>query len=457
MKTRVLIVDDELDMLSTCRAALAGNDIHVHLEPNPTRVPQLLRAEHYDLLVSDIKMPQLDGIALLGKVHEQEPELPVLLMTAFPEMESAVLALRMGAVDYLLKPFHPDDFLRRVLRALEERRLRGENRLLVRQVEKSYQAPEIVGRSTALARVLAMLDKVGRTSADVLLRGESGTGKELFARRLHALSGRLGHFVPVDCGAIPEHLLENEFFGHERGSYTGAEEATPGLLEFADGGSFFLDEVCEMPLAMQAKLLRALQERQFRRVGGSDLRRTDVRVIAATNRDIQREVREGRFREDLFYRLNVVMLEIPPLRERAGDVPVLVESLLPRIAKEMGKPAVIVEPAALEILSHYPWPGNVRELQNILKKAVLLCEGGVLSDRDLPEALVTGADSPPEAQGFIQAKKRCLLDFERGYFEDLLDAHQGNVRAAAEAAGLPLSNLYWYLKRHGLKPQSYRA
>lgn len=457
MKTRVLIVDDELDMLSTCRAALAGNDIHVHLEPNPTRVPQLLRAEHYDLMVSDIKMPGCDGIALLGKVHEQDPELPVLLMTAFPEMESAVLALRMGAVDYLLKPFHPDDFLRRVLRALEERRLRGENRLLVRQVEKSYQAPEIVGRSEALARVLTMLDKVGRTSADVLLRGESGTGKELFARRLHALSGRSGHFVPVDCGAIPEHLLENEFFGHERGSYTGAEDATPGLLEFADGGSFFLDEVCEMPLPMQAKLLRALQERQFRRVGGSDLRRTDVRVIAATNRDIQREVREGRFREDLFYRLNVVMLEIPPLRERAGDVPVLVESLLPRIAKEMGKQTVVVEPAALEILSHYSWPGNVRELQNILKKAVLLCEGGVLSDRDLPEALVAGADSPPEAQGFIQAKKRCLLDFERGYFEDLLDAHQGNVREAAQAAGLPLSNLYWYLKRHGLKPQSYRA
>ncbi|MDE2292696.1 MAG: sigma-54-dependent Fis family transcriptional regulator, partial [Elusimicrobia bacterium] len=271
------------------------------------------------------------------------------------------------------------------------------------------------------------------------------------------LSRRAGHFAPVDCGAIPEHLMENEFFGHERGSYTGAEESTPGLFEFADGGSLFLDEVCEMPASLQVKLLRALQERQFRRVGSNDLRSADVRLIAATNRDMPQEVRAGRFREDLFYRLNVIMLRLPPLRERFGDIPLLVEHALPRISREMGRETVSVDPAAIEILSSYPWPGNVRELHNVLRKAVLLCEGDVLSDRDLPESLVSGAADRGGAQGFNEAKKRCLQTFERRYFEDLLDASKGNVRAAAEAAGLPLSNLYWYLKRHDIKPQAYRV
>ena len=311
--SRVLIVDDEPDMLSTCKAALSGEEVSVALEDKAARALEKIQKEDFDLIVADIKMPGLSGIELLKASRKADPDILVILMTAYPEVESAVEALRAGALDYLTKPLQPEDLRLRVRRALEEGRLKEENRLLARHVGKDYAAAGVIGRSPLIQKVLEIADKVAPTSASILILGESGTGKELIARRIHALSGRKGHFVPVDCGAIPEHLLENELFGHERGAYTDASSSTAGLLEFAHQGTFFMDEVCELPPALQAKLLRVLQERQFRRVGGNQLRGADVRVVAATNRDIERGAKAGRFREDLYYMLDVGGLNIHSL------------------------------------------------------------------------------------------------------------------------------------------------
>ncbi|OGS04694.1 MAG: hypothetical protein A3G41_00350 [Elusimicrobia bacterium RIFCSPLOWO2_12_FULL_59_9] len=453
MKYKVLIVDDEPDMLSTCAAALSKDGYQVFLENRSPVALEKLKAQNFDLLVTDIKMPKLSGIELLKAAKEMDPAFPVLLITAFPELDSALEALRAGALDYLLKPFHPEDFASKIRRALREKQLGEENRLLARHVSREYAPVEVIGRSPAILRVLDMADRVAATPADVLILGESGTGKELIARRLHLRSGRRGRFIPVDCGAIPENLLENEFFGHEKGAYTDASRAAQGLMELADGGTFFLDEVCELPGSLQAKLLRALQEKQFRRVGGAEIRSVDVRIVTATNKDIEQEIKAGRFREDLFYRLNVISLRLPPLRERAEDVSLLAQHYLPKIAKEMRRPVTRLDDSAVEILAHYSWPGNIRELQNVLRKSVVVCEGDTLKATDLPEFLVTNSNGMEKGtENFFSLR----ASFEKEYLESLLKKHGGNVKTTAETARLPLSNLYWYLKKHQINPQSFR-
>lgn len=457
MKHKILIVDDEPDMLSTCKEAVSDENIIVALETDAEEALQKLRSENFDLLVTDVKMPKGDGIDLLKAAKTSDPELPVIIMTAYPEVESAVAALRAGALDYFIKPFHPEDFRLKVRRALEEKRLRAENKLLVRHVGKTYLPDEIIGQSQSLRKVLELVDRVASTTADVLILGESGTGKELIARRLHTLSGRKGHFVPLDCGAIPENLMENELFGHEKGAYTDATSSTPGLLEFAHEGTFFLDEVCELPLSLQAKLLRTFQERQFRRVGGKEFHTVNIRIVAATNKDIQKEVKEGRFREDLYYRLNVVAIGIPPLRERREDIQLLTEHYVSKISREMGKNITFVENEAHEIFSHYSWTGNVRELVNVLRRAIIFCEGNVIKPSDLPEFLMDESISPDGGEeNFYSLKKKQIQSFEKEYFESLLQKHHGDAAASAKAAGLPLSNFYWHLKKHQLKPQSFK-
>ncbi|MBI4375104.1 MAG: sigma-54-dependent Fis family transcriptional regulator [Elusimicrobia bacterium] len=408
------------------------------------------------MVVADIKMPGLSGIELLKTAKTLDPALPVILITAFPEFDLALEALRAGAKDFLVKPFHPDDFTSRVHRALEEVRLKDENKILARHIGKEYMPTEIVGQTPEILKLIGLVDKVAPTPADVLILGESGTGKELIARRLHVKSGRRGHFVPVDCGAIPENLLENEFFGHERGAYTDASRAAPGLMELADGGTFFLDEICELPGSLQAKLLRALQERQIRRVGGTDIRSVDIRIVAATNRDPQQEVKAGRFREDLYYRLNVININLPPLRERIEDVPLLARHYLPRICKEMNKPPLGLDESAAEMLMHYQWPGNIRELQNVLKTSVVLCSEEALTASDLPELLVADSNGHCD-HAFTANKKKHVESFEKGFFESLLKHHKGNVRAAVDEAGIPASSFYWYLKKYQLNPQSFRG
>lgn len=457
MNCRILVVDDEPDMLSTCKAILSKIDVTVVTEERATDALARIRNERFDLILADIKMPGMTGMELLKAVKDVDPDVLVIIMTAYPDFDTAVQALRLGALDYVTKPVHPADLLAKVQRALVECRLRGENRLLKRHVQRKFGVENIVGSSPALLKMLALVDRIATTPADVLILGESGTGKELVAKRIHDQSRQSGHFVPFDCGAIPEHLLENELFGHERGAYTDASSATPGLLEFAHRGTFFLDEVCELPLALQAKLLRTLQERQFRRVGAQEIRSVDIRVVAATNRDIHREVREGRFREELYYRLNVVTVQLPPLRERSGDVRLLVDHYLPRFSREFGKTIEGVEEEACDILSNYVWPGNVRELQNVLKKAIVICDGETIRASDLPEELVSKPVRNEQADAdFVTLKKHHQRSFENEYFSSILKKHRGSVREAAEEAGLPLSNFYWYLKKLEIKPDNFQ-
>lgn len=456
---KILIVDDEPDMLSTCKAALSRDGISITLESNSPQALKRLERGSFDLIVADIKMPDLTGTELLKAAKAIDPDLPVILMTAYPEVETAVEALRAGALDYLIKPIHPEELKLKVERSLEERHLRAENKLLSGNLEKNYKLVDIIGRSERMRQILELVDKVAATPADVLILGESGTGKELIARMLHNKSRKAGRFVPVDCGAIPENLLENELFGHERGAYTDATTGTPGLLEFAHRGTFFLDEVCDLPLSLQAKFMRALQEREFRRIGGNDLIPVDVRVIAATNKDVLQEVNEGRFREELYYRLNVFSIHLPPLRERADDIPLLVKHYLPRFSREMNKSINSMEDEALEILIHYPWPGNIRELQNVLKKAIILCGGNTLKAGDLPDFLVTTPSSSGNrpSDGFFEFKNKRLHAFEKEYFESLLAKFHGDVKSSAQASSLPLSSFYWYLKKHEIKPEAFRS
>jgi len=455
MRRKVLVVDDDPDILETCQLVLAKEGIEVILKTDGQEALDAIGKESFDLVVSDIQLPGAGGLEVLRGASAAG--LPVILMTAHPAMDSALDALRDGATDYLIKPFSPREFVLRCSKVIDERRLRAENKKLSHHMQKGYRPIEIVGSSSQMKEVLTLVDKSAATSANVIILGESGTGKELIARRLHAGSGRKGRFVPVDCGAIPRDLLENEFFGHSKGAFTDAQGEAVGLLELAHDGSFFLDEICELPIDMQSKLFRALQERQIRRVGGKNLVPVDTRIIAATARDIRRELREGRFREELFYRLNVVTIQLPPLRERREDIAALAAHFLQRYAAEFGKSITGLDRDALTSLEEHHWPGNIRELQNTIQSALIVCDGPSLSLRDLPSQL-GGPDEKPgaPARTFHDLQDE-LKGVEKSYLEGLLVKHGGDAKAAARAAGLPLSNFYWHLKKQGLRPGDFRA
>jgi DNA-binding NtrC family response regulator len=460
-RTRILVVDDEPGMLEVCADALRRlPDTEVLVENQSRNAAARVASEGIDLLIADIRMPGVGGLELLRQVRQQDPLLPVLMITAYPTVETAVESMKLGAADFVTKPFHPDDLTATVRRLLEEKRLRQENRLLQRQMERTHFFDEIVGKSPVMQSVFQSILQVAETDVDVLIQGETGTGKELVARSLHKRSRRKGgRFVPVDCGAIPEHLLESEIFGHERGAFTGAHQQSLGLLEFADGGTFFLDEVGEFPLSLQAKLLRALQERTCRRVGGTAEVSVNVRVVAATNRDLTAEMREHRFREDLYYRINVARIELPPLRDRAEDIPVLVAHFAERFARDMGKGAVSVHPEVVEIFSRYPWPGNVRELQNVLKRALAMTRHDILTPDDLPDEVVIQAGERPTAGagGFFSLRAQRMAVFEKEYLSNQLRMAQGDASRAAREAKVPRGTLYRLLKKHGINPEEFRS
>ena len=457
-KARILIVDDETEMLETCRDVLASmQKVEVVTESKSTAAAKRMEKESFDLLLADLKMPEMDGLSLLQHARRVSPETIVVMFTGFPTVETAVEAVKKGAFDYITKPFTPDQLRIAVGRAIERKRLFEENRLLGREIEGGDRFDQMIGKSEAIRGVFRLIEQVAATDSDVLIRGESGTGKELVARSIHARGKRIGaHFVPVDCGAIPENLLENELFGHERGAYTGAEAASMGLLEFAHKGTLFLDEICELHPTLQAKLLRVLQERQFRRVGGNRLIDVDIRIVAATNREIDREVKEKRFREDLFYRINVVRIEVPPLRERTEDIPLLATVFLKRTSKEWGKGVGEIDPEAMEVLAHYSWPGNVRELQNVIKRGVVICRGERLTTDDLP-AEIFEAGGIEEADGFFPQREAKIRTFELEYFRSLLTRCRGDAAKAAEEARLPKGTLYRLLKKHRLSPESFKS
>jgi DNA-binding NtrC family response regulator len=461
--SRILIVDDEPDMVENLTRILrrAG-----HRCLRATEGPHglaLLESERPDLLITDLRMPEVDGLDLLRRAHELDPALPVIVITAFGTIESAVAAVKQGAFDYLPKTFSVDQLLVAVDRALRQRSLTLENRSLKQQLQETLALDNILGRSPAMMRVFDLVQKAARSDANILVLGESGTGKELIARAIHTHSQRASQpFQPVDCASIPENLLESELFGHEKGAFTGAIRTKPGLVELADGGTLFLDEIGELPMPLQGKLLRALQEQQFRRVGGTGLVDVDVRVVSATNRDLRDEVLRGRFREELYYRVNVIEIRVPPLRERAGDVRLLANAFLRRYAH--GTIHRFTE-AAMQALEAYRWPGNVRELQNVVERACALAEGDTIERHDLPDSVLHGASLQKEAAdrgitvaGNIdtaaadlplkEAKERWVGALEASYLQQLLERHGGNISAAARAAGIDRKTFHRLLKKH---------
>lgn len=459
---RVLVVDDSAVELDRCVAALAAlPEVQAEGLLHSTEALTRLSSESYDLLITDLRMPVVDGLDLVRVAAAQDPDLPVLVLTGFPSVDTALAALKEGAADYLTKPVYPAELQTVAARLLQERRLRGEHRLLERRMEHAVEGTDLIGASPGMIRVLDVVRRLAASDLDVLIVGETGTGKELVARRIHRESAHAsGRFVAVDCGAIPGQLLESELFGHEKGAFTGADRRSLGLLEFADGGTFFLDEVQSLPPQLQAKLLRAIQERRFRRVGGTQEIKASVRVVAALNEDPGTLMRTGRLREDLYHRLNVGRVELPPLRDRPGDVTLLAGYFLGRLGRE-GRGVQGISAEALAILEGYSWPGNVRQLQNVLKRCVALAAADVLRSDDLPDEIRgTSAKAdllPHGAERFADARERHLARFERAYLEAALRASRGDVSDACAASGIPRATFYRMLKKHGVDPEGFRT
>jgi DNA-binding NtrC family response regulator len=399
----------------------------------------------------------------MRRAQKLDPTRPVIMLTAFATIESAVAAVKAGAFDYLAKPFTMDQLTLAAERALAQRNLMIENRNLREQLSGVLGFEKIIGSSLAIARVIDFVRKAARSEANILILGESGTGKELIARAIHANSPRAaGAFVPVDCAALPENLLESELFGHERGAFTGAVASKPGLLETAGGGTVFLDEIGELPMTLQAKLLRAIQEREIRRVGGTHEIRIDVRILSATNRDLHALVETGKFRDDLFYRLDVIDIVLPSLRERKSDIALLAQRFLERYRRDGDTAPRSFEPDAIAALENYYWPGNVRELQNVIQRACALAEGPILSIRDLPDKIRSPKSSEsPEMEAaqrsgdaelsFKQAKAKWIDELEGRYLREILTRFRGNVSQAARAARMDRTTFHRLLNKHRIR------
>jgi two-component system response regulator AtoC len=459
-EARVLIVDDEPAMLENCQRLLAPEGYACRTLADPTRAREVLAEARPDVLLLDMRMPGVDGMTVLAAALADDPILPVIIMTAFATVPSAVQAIREGAFDYIAKPFTGDQLVVAVARAVRYRGLKIENRQLREEMARTPGAEQIVGSSPEILRLLDQIRRVAPTDANVVITGESGTGKELVARSLHALSGRrTGPFVPVDSAALPEPLLESELFGHERGAFTGAVVRKNGLLAEADGGTVFLDEVAELSTGLQSKLLRVLEERKLRRVGGTALLDVNIRLIAATNAPLEAAVASGAFRADLYYRLNVVQLVVPPLRSRRGDTPLLAHTFLAQYARSLGREPPRISPEACDVLERHPWPGNVRELRNLCQRLVVFDEDGLVTMADLPEPL-RGWNAPAAGEAGVppyeDARTSAMTQFRTSYVRRLLAQHDGNVSRAARAAGLSRRTLHRWLEADGAPtgPQS---
>jgi two-component system response regulator PilR (NtrC family) len=452
--TRVLVADDERSMRELLAIVLKREGYDVMLAENGRTAVAALERGGIDLLISDIKMPDMTGIDVLRAAKAADPGVEAIMVTAFASQETAIEALRLGACDYLIKPFDVDELKVKVRDKLESRRLRQENVLLKRALGSSHRFHNIIGRSDAMLEVFSLIETIARTTSTVLITGESGTGKELVARAVHFHSLRRDRpFVAVNCGALTETLLESELFGHVRGAFTGAETNKKGLIETAERGTIFLDEIGEMSPMMQVKLLRVLQERRFRRVGGTDEIEADIRVIAATNRDLAAMVAEQRFREDLFYRINVIPVRLPALRERREDIPLLAEHFLAKYSEQMGKPLTGLSQEALGLLQRYEWPGNIRELENVVERAVALERTPAVLPESLPEhvrGVPSAAKTPvvlPEAGFDLEQHVRNL---ERDYIAQALRKAGGVQVKAADLLGMSFRSFRYYAKKYNL-------
>jgi len=448
---KILLVDDETGIVDSLRILFRGEGYDVLTALGGTEALEVLSKEKPDLVVTDIRMPTVTGLEVLARSREIDPEVPVILMTAQASLQSAVTAVNEGAYYYLQKPFANDDLLAICRRASEARELRAENRKLKteikRQVKRSKDRP--IGKNKGFLEVLELAETVAPTGSTILLSGESGTGKEVIAKYVHELSSRSeGPFFSINCGALPENLLESELFGHVKGSFTGAVRDKEGLLVAAEGGTFFLDEIGEMSPALQVKLLRALQEREVIPVGATGPISVDVRVIAASNRDLEEEIRRGSFRSDLYYRLNVIALHLPPLRERREDIPLLTKHFLERAAQVGESEQAALSDEAMHPLMAYDWPGNVRELENALERAAVVAgESEILPDH-LPQRVLEAPT--PQLVSDRPLPNPAMEVIERAYIEWVLQAESGNKSRAAEVLGIDPSTLYRKLHRYGL-------
>jgi two-component system response regulator HydG len=448
-KPSILIVDDESGILDTLRILLRNEGFEVATAQGGKSGLEQIRSGSHDIILSDVRMPQVSGLDILSAAREQDPMTPVILMTAQASLQSAIAAVNSGAFYYIQKPFSNDELVAILRRACEFRAVRVENKQLKQEIRPRTRGTVTrpIGKSKKFMDALRLAEHVAPTDSTVLITGESGTGKEVIARYIHNLSTRSdGPVLSINCGALPENLLESELFGHVKGSFTGAVRDKQGLFAAARGGSFFLDEVGEMPPSLQVKLLRVLQEREAIPVGATEAIPVDVRIIAATNRDLEEEIRRGNFRSDLFYRLNVININLPPLRERRDDLLLLIEALLQNLAQENGSDIKALASEALDAVMVYEWPGNVRELENALEHAVVLTRGALIEGTSLPERITRRRKEPLVAERSY--RNPTLEVIERSYIMYVLQSEGGNKTRAAEVLGIDPSTLYRKLSRY---------
>ena len=460
MRGRILVIDDDQGVLESCRTILEDEGYEVAVAPGGKEGLALLRQETFDLALVDLKMPGLNGLEVLEQTAEIAPNLVTIIFTAYGTIDSAVDAVKKGAFNYLTKPYTSGQLAAVVAKAIDHSQLARDNVRLRRELQERCVFHDIVGRSRELEMILATVAKVAPSETNILVTGESGTGKELVARALHTNSKRAkGPFVPVDCAAMPSNLLESELFGHEKGAFTGADKPKRGLLELAHGGTLFLDEIGELSQELQAKILRTIQERSFRRVGGERLVHVDIRIICSTNRDLTAEVEQGRFRHDLLYRLNVVTVTLPPLRDRQGDVALLAQHFLKQFHQAVGNGGGRITTEAMRLLERYQWPGNVRELRNVIERATVLCDDRTVRVRDLPDYIREQARLEKQidaAIGYKATRDQWMESRGKDYLTGLLRRHRGNVSAVAREAQISRKSVYELLRRYQIDPHDFQ-
>ncbi len=444
---RVIVVDDEANIRQILKSILEGEGHTVHATDDGNEVLDMIAQERWDVVITDIRMPKMHGHDLLKALEDIDDPPYVLVITAYSTWDDAVEAMRLGAHDYIRKPFDNDHIRATVAQSVQRRRIMA---LLASEGVEKFDLGNLIGNSSGIQQVIRMVQRAAPTDSTILISGESGTGKELVARAMHYMSPRAHEpFIPVNCGGFTETLLESELFGHLRGSFTGAVANKKGLLEIADRGTFFLDEVADMSPATQVKFLRVLENREFKPVGGVKTASVDVRFITATNRDLERLVKEERFREDLFYRMNVIPISIPPLRERRSDIPLLAGHFIALYSRRMGKPIEGIDEGALEVLMNEDWPGNVRELENMIERAVALIDGDRITRDDLAGRAVPAGPPALEAEG-VDLDER-LKEVERTYIERALKTTGGNLTRAAELLGIPFRSIRYRIKKLGIE------
>ncbi len=458
---RILVVDDEMIVCESCRRILEEDGYEVEIALSGMEAFDKMKANSFDILITDLKMPGMDGMEVLKTSRREYPETIVIMITGFSTVETAVEAMKLGAFDYIPKPFTPDEVLIVVKKAIEKKNLVLENIYLRQELQEKYGAHNIVGKSKKMQEIYRIVAKVAPTDSTVLIYGQSGTGKELIARAIHFNSlRREKQFVPVDCAVLSENLLESELFGHVRGSFTGAITNKPGLFEVADGGTVFLDEVGNISLAIQAKLLRVLQEREFTPVGGTKAKKVDIRLIAATNKDLEKMIKEETFREDLYYRLNIVPIYLPNLKERQEDIPHLAVHFLKKYTEEIGKTIKGFTPEAMEKLMKYTWPGNVRELENLIERTVVMTENEMIRPEHLifpgqKEKESVSNNIPMTSEELKEIKKqireRAVEDIEKTFVLSALERHNWNITRASEEVGMLRQNFQTLMRKYNIR------